>query len=263
MNLDEMKRIKEEKGLTCEKIAELSGVPLSTVQKIFAGITKRPRYDNLRALECVFESGSSMVDETVFKYETKKQGEYTIEDYYALPDDVRAELIDGVIYYMGAPSTVHQRIAFKLCKALDDYIESNKGKCMASMTPHDVKLGDDNKTIVQPDVFVVCDREKITKKRIEGAPDMTIEVVSKSSKRHDMYRKLSKYTETGVREYWLIDPDEKKVVVYPLEADKWPIVYGFEDKIPVWIFENKCEIDFAEIYEQVKFLYDIDDADED
>ena len=259
MNIEEMRRIKEERGLTCELISEMSGIPLSTVHKIFAGITKRPRYDNLMALERVLQPRKDEVREPAFKYGNEMQGGYTVDDLEGLSDDVRAELIDGEIYYMTAPSTIHQIISFQLCKALDNFITLNHGKGLASIAPHDVKLGQDNRTMVQPDVFVVCDRTKIRKKKIEGTPDMIIEVLSKSSRRHDMYRKLAKYTESGVREYWLVDTDEKKVVVYPLEADQWPIVYGFEDKIPVWIFDKKCVIDFQAIYEQVKFLYEIDE----
>ena len=112
MNIEEMRKIKEERGLTCEMISEMSGVPLSTVQKIFAGITKRPRYDNLMALERVLQPTEDEVRETAFKYGNKMQGEYTVDDLDGLPDDVRAELIDGEIYYMTAPSTIHQILSF-------------------------------------------------------------------------------------------------------------------------------------------------------
>lgn len=70
-----------------------------------------------------------------------------------------------------------------------------------------------------------------------------------------MFTKLAKYKEAGVREYWLVDPDKKKVLVYDLEHEELPIVYGFDSKVPVMIFGGECVIDFAEIYEYISFLY--------
>ena len=112
MNIQEMKEKKKEKGYTNEQIAELSGVPLGTVQKIFGGTTTSPRYDTLKALEKIFlpmeRYYASVVKDASAAYTVKRQGEYTVEDYYALPDEQRAELIDGVLYDMASPETLHQ-----------------------------------------------------------------------------------------------------------------------------------------------------------
>ena len=113
MTIEEMKRIKKEKGYSYSQIAHMSGVPVGTVQKIFGGETSSPRYDTLMALESFFmgENGLPSVGEEASAYRTHKmQGEYTVKDYYALPDDKRVELIDGVFYDMAAPTFVHQRI---------------------------------------------------------------------------------------------------------------------------------------------------------
>lgn len=116
MNIQEMKEKKKEKGYTNEQIAELSGVPLGTVQKIFGGTTTSPRYDTLKALEKIFlpiereRYYASVVKDTSAAYTVKRQGEYTVEDYYALPDEQRAELIDGVLYDMASPETLHQMV---------------------------------------------------------------------------------------------------------------------------------------------------------
>ncbi len=85
------------------------------------------------------------------------QGEYTLEDYYALPDDQRVELIDGVLYDMSAPYTTHQIASFEICMQLAAYINSQKGLCRALFAPVDVQLDCDDKTMLQPDVLVVCD----------------------------------------------------------------------------------------------------------
>lgn len=257
MTIEEMKVRKKELGYTYEQIAELSGVPLGTVQKIFSGVTESPRYDTLKALEQVFKDDESMyIREAKTVYCTKRQGEYTLEDYYALPDEQRVELIDGVMYDMGAPTSIHQILALQLAMALHKFISENKGECMAMVSPIDVQLDCDDKTMVQPDVVVICDRDKILKRCIYGAPDFVIEILSKSTRKKDLITKLNKYAEAGVREYWTVDPDRKVVVVYNFESEDFPVIYGFDAKIPVGIFEEKCEIDFTEIYEYVRFLYE-------
>lgn len=197
MNLEKMKQRKQELGYSNAKIAELTGVPLGTVQKIFSGETASPRYTTLLALEQVLfnykDTFSSTVHETVAPYLTKKQGEYTIEDCDRLPEDVRTELIDGVLYYMSAPTIAHQAIAGYIYSHLFNHIRSNVGQCLPMIAPLDVELDRDNKTRVQPDVLIVCDRSKIINRCVYGAPDFILEVLSPSTKRKDMTIKLNKY----------------------------------------------------------------------
>jgi len=188
----------------------------------------------------------------------KKQGEYTIEDYLAWPEDERIELIDGVIYDMAAPTGVHQLIIGKLHSLILNYIEKNKGKCIPVFSPIDVQLDRDNRTMVQPDLIVLCKRDKFQMGRVFGEPDLVVEVLSPSSKKKDTVIKLNKYRNAGVREYWVVDPDKKNIVVYDLENNAGLTLYSFMDKIPVGIFEGKCEVDFAEVYQYVSFLYEED-----
>lgn len=271
MKLEELKRRKYELGYTNEMIAEKSGVPLSTVQKIFAGFTLNPRYETRLAIETVLNEYPDKVMETPATYNAeagpvKKQGEYTLEDYYDMLEEYRVELIDGVIYDMTSPHQVHQRITTAIWGTLEAYIKRNEGKCVAFTSPSDVRLMQDDKTIVQPDVFVVCDRNKLTGYTVEGAPDLIVEILSKSTRRKDMTVKLSKYIEAGVREYWLVDPQKKKVIVYlsgegELVEDLDVKLYGFEDQIPVMIFENQCVVDMKKIYEDNRFLFDLMERD--
>ena len=115
MTVEEMKRQKRMLGYTYDKIAELSGVPLGTVQKIFSGVTESPRYDTLQALEKAFKSQEGdRIEEAAAMYRARQQGNYIIEDYYALPEDRRAELIDGIIYDMSSPTSVHQLIGAEI-----------------------------------------------------------------------------------------------------------------------------------------------------
>jgi len=134
----------------------------------------------------------------------------------------------------------------------DVYIKEKNGKCKVLFSPLDVQLDCDNKTMVQPDVMVVCKSDVITKKNIFGTPDFVIEVLSKSTRKKDMGIKLSKYIGAGVREYWIVDIENKRVIVYDIEHDIQVSVYTFENQVPVAVFNNECIVDFKEIKEYLK-----------
>ncbi|MBR5178364.1 MAG: Uma2 family endonuclease [Lachnospiraceae bacterium] len=186
--------------------------------------------------------------------ENSFRNDKTIDDYIALPEGTRVELIDGVFYDMAAPTTIHQRIDMLLVSAFESFIKNNKGKCVPFIAPTDVQLDRDNKTMVQPDALVVCDRDKITRERIVGAPDLVVEVLSESNWYHDMVLKRRKYQNAGVREYWVVVPDKLTVLVYDFENHPDPVEYTFSDKIPVGIWGGKCEVNFKEIYDEIAFL---------
>ena len=288
MTIEEMIRRKQELGYSYERISDLSGVPLGTVQKIFSGQTKSPRYGTLRALEKMFlevtgenrregsladtrdrlpadgqgtteAGGRTYVKDSSFIYKAgasrdkydgwrgKKQGEFTLEDYYALPDDQRAELIDGVIYDMTAPTTAHQQIILYLGSRIREHILTHKGKCVTSIAPTDVRLDMDDRTMVQPDVLVVCQRDQMIARRIEGAPDLVIEILSPSTRRKDLHIKAGKYARAGVRELWLVDPRDRRVIIYGFEDGDSIGLYTLRDKVPVGIFGGELVIDFSEI----------------
>lgn len=256
MTIQEMLKRKTELGYTYAQLSELSGVPVGTIQKIFSGVTSSPRYETLRALEQVLkEPENSYLCEEQVTYKVKKQGEYTLEDYYKIPDERRVELIDGVIYDMSSPTSAHQLIAGLIYSKMISHVLDKKGKCLPMISPIDVQLDCDNKTMVQPDVVIVCDRDKIINRCIYGAPDFIIEVISRSSTKRDSVIKLNKYLNAGVREYWMIDPNRKKIIVYNFETENYPVIYGFDAKIPVGIWDNELEIDFQEVYDHISFLY--------
>ena len=183
MTVQEMKERKKLLGYTNEMISELSGVPLGTVQKIFAGVTASPRYDTLLALEKVLKKEDNKMAESVRDYLVKRPGEYTVQDYYALPKERRVELMNGVIYDMAAPSNLHQLLCTEIWQPIKDYIKKEGGQCIPFVAPADVQLDCDDKTMVQPDVFVVCDRRKLIKHCTYGAPDFIVEILSESEER--------------------------------------------------------------------------------
>ena len=277
MTIEEMRQRKRELGLTNQMIAERSGIPLSTVQKVFAGATSSPRRETIEALERVLGQDKSavygdpvtsdrMVCETSAAYNVSavdgnssdtENRLYTLEDYLRLPDDQRVELIDGVFYDMAAPTTIHQRVAGFLHKKFLDFVMENKGPCFPFISPVDVQLDCDDKTVVQPDVLVVCDRTKYKNGRVFGAPDLVIEVLSPSTRRKDMQLKMYKYAGAGVREYWMVDPEKKLVVQYDLEHLGIPAIYNFQSVIPVLIWDSACRIDLGEMDETIGFLWEL------
>ena len=270
MTLQEMKERKRELGYTNEIIAEKSGVPLGTVQKIFAGQTKAPRRKTIDALETLLSPGQSskrkgyyfaghspgfmngVLQETSPAYAIDpKQGRCTIDDYYALPDDRRVELIDGMFYDMASPSQIHQQILGDLFLQLAPCAAAHPG-CRIFFAPLDVCLDNDKWTMVQPDLLITCSEKDTDVRRINGAPDFVAEILSPASRYHDMFRKLNKYRFAGVREYWIIDPDHLKITVYHFEKDLLPETYDFQDEVEVRISEGKCRVDFRTIYENIQ-----------
>lgn len=267
MTIEEMKERKQELGYSYQDIAALANLPLSTVQKILGGITSSPRRETILKLEAVLRNPdvykAQMVCEPTNSYGSslaselppKKQGEYTLDDYYALPDDQRMELIDGVLYEMTAPSSPHQLIGGSIHSQLLEYRRKKKGPCIPMIAPVDVQLDCDDKTMVQPDVLIVCDRSKIIRRCVYGAPDFVVEVLSPSTRKKDMFKKMQKYTDAGVREYWLVDPDKRKVIVYDLENMEIPSIYPFTSPIPVKIWNNECLVDFTDVSEMLDDLF--------
>ena len=170
----------------------------------------------------------------------------TEDDYYALPDDVRAELIDGRLFYMESPGLTHQTVYGELFYQISAYIKSKNGSCRI-VPDFDTKLDTAEDTIVRPDISIICDPDKLTERRCEGAPDWIIEIVSPGNPKYDYLTKLELYQRTGVREYWIVDPRKKTVTVYRLDENDFDMTcYSFQDKIKAGIYDDLM-IDFAVI----------------
>lgn len=289
MKLSEIKELKREFGFTNKDLAEMSAVPLSTVQKIMSGEVRSPRYETLEKLSGALmavgtqagwesKTGSSEVHEDDLAYSAddsfaqhrrktilqnmrmKKQGDFTLEDFYAIPDERRVELIDGVIYDMTAPYVIHQEAILEIY----DQLKAQRNKCYKNcrilVAPVDVQIDKDERTMVEPDIVVLCDKQKIVHRCIFGAPDFLVEVLSKSTRKKDMTVKLHKYSEAGVKEYWMIDcekEDDSKVIVYDFNHGDTVSIYNFDDKVPVGISEGKCFVDFSKVKDALD--YDLPD----
>ena len=188
-------------------------------------------FSNPAGYNCVKNGGERVMDAL------RKEEVYTMEDIYALPDGERAELIDGKIYYMAPPNTKHQTLVMDLSYQIKDYINHNNGKCNVFPAPFAVFLNEDDINYVEPDISVICDKDKITDKGCNGAPDWVIEIVSPGNKSMDYFTKLFKYRTAYVREYWIVDPTKETVTVYRFEKETME-EYSFGEEVPVGIYEG-------------------------
>ena len=183
---------------------------------------------------------------------------YTFADYLTWFDDVRRELYEGFIKLMTpSPSILHQRVSRKLTRNIDDFVKDKN--CEIFYAPSDVRFPknkdeiDDNKiyTVVQPDLYIVCDPTKLDKKGCLGPPDMIIEIVSPKNAKRDVSDKFELYQKHGVKEYWIVNPNDENVNVFILdENSKYKLVkiYAEDDKIPINIFNGKYKISLTDIF---------------
>ena len=162
---------------------------------------------------------------------------YTINDIYNLPDGQRAELIDGRVYYMAPSTRSHQRIVGELFATIREHIRRNNGKGEVDIAPFGVFIDADDKSYLEPDICVIQDSNKLDDKGCNGAPDWIIEVVSPASRRIDYTTKLFKYRSSGVREYWIVDAEKSRVMVYNFSMDAMN-EYSFTEDIPVGIYTD-------------------------
>ncbi|NOT85663.1 MAG: Uma2 family endonuclease [Methylococcaceae bacterium] len=178
---------------------------------------------------------------------------YTYADYLTWSDDARYELIDGHAYYMApAPDLTHQDIAGEIFRQVANSLKGKK--CRAFIAPVDVRLSDSNQdnaniiNVVQPDVFVVCDPNKFTRRGILGAPDWIVEVLSPSTAGHDQIIKRQLYEHHGVREYWLVHPTDRVLTVYRLENGEYgkPELYELIGATPIGALPG-CVIQWDEL----------------
>ncbi len=183
---------------------------------------------------------------------------YSYADYLTWMDDVRRELFDGFIKLMTpAPSRRHQELSVNLTLQIGNYLLHKK--CKLYHAPSDVRFPKDKEnkddkqvfTVLQPDIFVVCDLSKLDDSGCLGAPDMIVEIISPKNSKRDTHDKFEIYQKYGVREYWIVNPSDENVTVFVLDdQSKFQFVgmYAEDDKIPVNIFNGDFKVDLTEVF---------------
>ena len=251
MTREEIIELKEKRGYSVAQLSQYSGVPEGTIRKIITGESKNPRVATLNALEKVLIGDETVFTGKSYKYDSqaivKKQGEYTVEDYMALPDGDRKELIDGVFYDMATPLFIHQEVVGYMFFEIKSFINANKGKCRVVVAPSAVQLDCDNKTMVEPDIYIVCNPDKVKKFGNYGAPDFVLEVLSDSTRNKDLKIKSFKYMNAGVREIWYIDLKTRTLITYYEGDDYLPAVHQLKGTLGLAIYDGRLEINLAEL----------------
>jgi len=182
---------------------------------------------------------------------------YTFADYLTWVDDKRRELIDGVVNMMTpAPSRIHQRMIVDLIRQFSNYLYQKK--CEVYVAPFDVRFpskkgeNSDDKiyTVVQPDICIICDESKLDDKGCIGAPDLIVEILSLSTVKKDIEDKYKLYEENGVKEYWIVQPNDETLTVFMLENGKYQHkgIYTRGSKVNVGIFEGTMAIDLDLVF---------------
>lgn len=188
----------------------------------------------------------------------KPDYKYSYADYLSWPDEERWELIDGLAYDMSpAPGTEHQSVSFELSRQIGNFLAGKK--CRAFSAPFDVRLenaeasDDEIYTVVQPDITVICDSDKIDERGCKGAPDICIEILSPSSAYKDSTDKLKLYELHGVREYWLVNPGNGTIMIY-IHNDKFyekPLYFEKNDIVSSSYLQGLA-ISLPEIFKSVE-----------
>lgn len=160
-------------------------------------------------------------------YPVTSRASYTYDDYKGFREDFRCEILDGQVYDMTpAPSTKHQKVAGKLYRLVGNHLEEKAHRCRSFIAPTDVVLAENQ--VVQPDVFVVCDEEKVQEKAVFGAPDVVFEVLSPGSAKKDRGRKMKLYRRFGVLEYFLVSPEDELVEKYVFSQGRIGFAESYE-----------------------------------
>jgi len=163
---------------------------------------------------------------------------YTYADYLEWEGPERYELYDGEAFMMSSPSVAHQALLVGLLSPFDVWLQGKS--CRVFVAPLDVRLfpKDDrsDRTVLQPDLLVVCDEGKLDKGSVNGPPDLIIEILSPSNTSSELFRKFNYYLKAGVREYWVVDPESRSVHVHIYEDGRYiSTTYSDNDRIPVTV----------------------------
>ena len=257
-SIEILKNRKKELGWSNYRLSKESGIPVGTLNKIFNGSTRTPREKTLRSLVRAMGMEFYQLDPRIALaretpiYNPSGVGNLaTISTYYSMPSEYRKELIDGKIFSLHAKSMVHQMVMHMLAASFYEYFERDYPEWRVFVHGCDVRLDSDDFTMVQPDIFVVHGQEKTANGNYcMGAPDFIAEIVSPEEMAHDYDLKRYKYQNAGVREYWIVDPEKRKIMTYAFVRDGVPSIYTFDDAVRPYLYPD-LSVDFSKIKERL------------
>lgn len=255
--------MRESKGMTQKDMEKATGIHQSEISKIERAVGN-PSIATIHKLAVAAEHDmdvfftkknirrdvAEVSEITPFLNTSKYQGEYVISDLDDIPEDIQVELIEGCIYDMAPPTTMHQEVVGEISFAIRDFIKKNKGKCIV-LDGAGLNFENDDKNLLIPDIMVVCDKNKPEYKNVVGVADFVIEVASPGNCRRDYGIKQAIYMSKGVREYWIIDAKRRKLVVYLNDGESFPEIHTFDEMVDVGIYKGKLKIDLQKINEIV------------
>ena len=231
MTPEEMRRRKEELGFSNALLAELSHVPIGTVNRILCGITRKPRYHTMIALEQALNEAAHYYYDTAKKqisYAREPQGSYGAAGRQL-------------------PNLVHQQILGYLYCVINDFCRDKQIDCQVYPGPVCLRLTEEKAQVIQADLVVIRDRQALQEWGIRGCPDLVMEVVSPDTVAEDYVHKTKLYMENGAGEYWILDPDRRQVFRYDFSTGGAPLIHKMEGRLGISTFGESLEIDLGRI----------------
>lgn len=238
---ENLKLARKARGYTQAELAEMLDISRSSYANYETG-NRTPDIDMLEKITRVLNIS---VDELFGRYNfgtpnlirespalyRVREPEYTVEEYFAIANCSEYELINGRLIKKNAPAAEHQITSLQICMAFYQHILENKGGCQVIPAPFCVVLNEEDAVVVQPDVSVICDSEKLKDGCCYGAPEIVVEIVSPGNWKYDYREKLCIYDEYGVREYWIVDLERDRVLVYDFENSIGPQLMPLNEEV--------------------------------
>ena len=244
MTVEEMRAEIDRRAYTFKQLEQYTAIPAATIRRLIIGQTKRPRMDVLLSLSAVLRPSSK--DATI-----KRQENYNLEDYQTFTKDNRMEMIDGVMYDMAGPDERHQFVLGAIFHSLCGQLHDHGNVCLPFMAPLDVQLDKNDRTIVQPDIFLAGDSSRFKEGRYQGAPELVVEIISGVTMQKDFQIKYRKYKRAGVKEYWIVDIRRRQVITWVFEDESVSGIYSFDEAVPVMAYKGAFTVDFPRIWKEM------------